>query len=114
MRLFLSVVITTTYLSGCATLNPESDKTHDELTKFAYANCLLWYFDSKGYETEDIRSISGGIVETSDISLERFQEVALAVKSYSPDIETKNDIDKNLLKCFYLKDNEQLNELLEW
>lgn len=113
MRLFLSAVIVTVYLSGCATLNSESDQAYDELTKFAYANCLLWYFDSKGYDTEDIRSISGGIVETSGISLEKFQEVALAVKSYTPDIETKNDIDTNLLKCFYLKDNERIKELLE-
>ena len=33
--------------------------------------------------------ISGGIVETSDISLEVFQTIALHVRSYNPDIKTK-------------------------
>ncbi|HEY7772828.1 MAG TPA: hypothetical protein VIC26_06590 [Marinagarivorans sp.] len=77
------------------------------------AKSYVWYFESKGYDTEDIRAISGGIVETSDISLDRFQDVALAVKSYSPDIKTKNNVDVNLLKCFHLKDDEKLNKYLE-
>ena len=113
MRLILSIVLLSLFLNGCATLKPEADQDRSDLAKFAYANCLLWYFESKGYDTADIRAISGGIVETSDISLDIFQDIALAVKSYSPVIKTKNDIDPNLLKCFYLAGDEKLNEYLE-
>jgi len=113
MRIVLSIILVSLFLSGCAAYKTGKDKAQSDLTKFAYANCLMWYFESKGYDTEDIRAISGGIVENSDISLERFQNIALAVKSYSPDIETKNNIDLNLLKCFHLKDYEKLNEYLE-
>lgn len=113
MRPIISIVLISLYLNGCATLKSETNQDRSDLAKFAYANCLLWYFESKGYETTDIRAISGGIVETSDISLEKFQDIALAVKSYNPVIKTKNNIDRNLLKCFYLKDDEELNEYLE-
>lgn len=113
MRPILSILIVSLYLNGCANLKTEADQARSDLTKFAYSNCLLWYFESKGYETADIRAISGGIVETSDISLEKFQNIALAVQSYNPAIKTKNDIDLNLLKCFYLKDDEKLSKYLE-
>ena len=83
----------------------------NELKKFSYANCLMWYFESKGYDTEDVRSISGGIVETSNISLDKFQEIALIVKEYQPEMETKNNIDINLLKCFYLEESAELNKV---
>ena len=113
MRVALSTILISLSLSGCVSYKTEQDKTRDHLTQFAYANCLMWYFESKGYDTKDIRAISGGIVETSDISLEVFQAVALDVRSYHPDIKTKNNIDLNLLKCFHLKDYDKLSEDLK-
>ena len=52
-------------VSGCASSGMEKSNSNESLTKFAYANCLMWYFESKKYNTDDIRAISGGIVETS-------------------------------------------------
>ena len=69
----------------------------------------MGYFESKGYDTSDIRSISGGIVETSNISIERFQEMALLVKKYTPQLETKQNINKELLKCFHLDADIEIN-----
>lgn len=100
-------------MSGCTAFEPKNNKVQVDLAKFAYANCLMWYFEFKGYDTKDIRAISGGIVETSDISIETFQNIALSVKSYNPDIKTKNNIDINLLKCFHLEENEELKKYLE-
>lgn len=98
--------------SGCATNQALLNNEQNELRKFAYANCVMWYLESKGYDTADVRAISGGIVEKSDISLDRFQEIALLVKEYNPDIETKNDIDINILKCFYLEDSAKIRRIL--
>ena len=111
MRWLIILLPLSIYLSGCAGSNTLVQEKPSELKKFAYANCLMWYFESKGYDTEDVRSISGGIVETSNISLDKFQEIALIVKEYQPEMETKNNIDINLLKCFYLEESAELNKV---
>ena len=111
MRWLIILLPLIIYLSGCASNNTLVQEKPNELKKFAYANCLMWYLESKGYDTEDVRSISGGIVETSNISLDKFQEIALIVKEYQPEIETKNNIDINLLKCFYLEESAELNKV---
>lgn len=99
-------------ISGCAGTNALVQEKSNELEKFAYANCFMWYLESKGYNTEDIRSISGGIVETSNVSLDKFQEIALMVKEYEPEVKTKNNIDINILKCFYLGEDEEFIRVL--
>ncbi|MCP3850532.1 MAG: hypothetical protein GY694_09890 [Gammaproteobacteria bacterium] len=106
--LLLFVVI----VSGCASTGVERDNSSELLAKFAYANCLMWYFEQKKYNTDDIRAIAGGIVETSNISIDRFQEVALFIKDYNPNLETKHNIDKNLLKCFYLEKSVELKAIM--
>ncbi len=104
---FLSILI------SCAIADENKDHHEQLLYKYAYSNCLFWYFNHKGYDVEDIRSISGGIVETSDISIERFQEIALFIKNYKPQIETKAGIDINLNKCFHLEKSEGLARLVK-
>lgn len=106
--LFLVSLIT---LTGCASTAVAQQKS-SALQKFAYANCLMWYFDARGHDTRDIRAISGGIVETSDISLETFQQVALLVKQYQPNLKSKQNIDVKLQRCFHLDENEQLMRLV--
>ena len=87
-------------------------KSTNELLDFAQANCFFWYFKKKGYDLEDIRSISGGIVETGSYSADRYQQVSLMVKSYSPSIETKQNIDIDLLKCFHLSKDSDFIKLV--
>jgi len=109
---YVSLVFVIVLCSGCAS-NIVSKSGHNKpLKNFAYASCLLGYFESKGYDTSDIRSISGGIVETSDVSLDKFQEMALLVKRFSPDLSTKQDINKKLLKCFYLESDPEISHKL--
>jgi len=111
MRSILLAVAIGAFSTGCATTSNPQAIQDASLQKFAYANCLMWYFESKGFDSEDIRAISGGIVETSDISLEVFQEIALTVKDYQPNLQTKHGIDINLLRCFHLDESEKLIEL---
>ena len=99
-------------VTGCASSGIERNHSNESLTKFAYANCLMWYFDNKRYNTDDIRAISGGIVETSNVSIDKFQEIALFIKDYDPNLETKQDIDKKLLRCFSLERSKKLNEII--
>ena len=106
LLLFMVVV------SGCASIAVERNNSSEPLAKFAYANCLMWYFESKKYNTEDIRAISGGIVETSKISIDKFQEIALFIKDYNPNLGTKHNIDKNLLRCFNLEKSKELNAII--
>ena len=113
MKLSIFLLFLTVFVTGCVDNNTLTQEKNNQLKKFAYANCLMWYFESKGYETKDIRNISGGIVETSNISLDTFQEVALIVKEYQPTIESKHNIDINLLKCFHLESYGKLNKVLE-
>lgn len=111
--LFLSV----TFLFGCAgqntkiELNPQ--QPIDELLQFAKANCFFWYFKKKSYELDDIRSISGGIVEMGSYSADTYQRVSLLVKDYSPAIQTKQEIDIDLLKCFKLENDTDFIQSLD-
>jgi hypothetical protein len=92
--------------------NSEEINSNGELLEFAKANCFFWYFKKKGYDLKDIRAISGGIVETGSLSPEKYQQVSMLVKEYSPNIQTKQNIDLDLYKCFELsKDIEFLNNL---
>ncbi len=106
--LFLVIAVVT----GCASSGITRNSSNKSLTKFAYANCLMWYFESKKYNTDDIRAISGGIVETSNLSIDKFQEIALFIKDYDPNLETKQDIDKKLLRCFNLERSEKLKAII--
>ena len=99
------------FLSSCATAT--ESKSKQQLYDFAQANCLFWYFDAKGYDTKDIRAISGGIVEKSAASAEDFQKISLFVKDYSPEISSKNDIDEKLNRCFQLRSSEALRALID-
>ncbi len=107
----LPLVVLISFLVGCSTLSKTTgddvEKTSGELLEFAKANCFFWYFKKKGYDLEDIRAISGGIVELGSYSAERYQQVSLMVRDYSPAIETKQNIDIDLLKCFTLDGDEE-------
>ena len=103
-------------LLSCQSVNtvPTTSTTSAEtnLKQFAHANCFFWYFKKMGYDTKDIRSISGGIVELGSSSADKYQQISLFVKDYKPDIKTKNDIDIDLLKCFKLDESVELNQLI--
>ena len=104
--LFFSLLL----LSSCTAAQDRS-KT-ELLYEYAHANCLFWYFDSKGYDSSDIRGISGGIVETSDVPLEKFQQIALFVRDFSPNVHSKNNIDPKLLRCFQLDKSPGLSDII--
>jgi len=86
---------------------------NDELMRFANSNCIFWYFKSKNLDTNEIKKITSGIVERSHISADKFQQVALFVKKYSPSIKTKSNVDVQLAKCFVLADDIAFTAELE-
>ncbi|MFA0790417.1 hypothetical protein ACCI51_07645 [Microbulbifer echini] len=90
-----------------------SEDTQEMLYQYAQANCLFWYFKEKGYDTDEIRSIAGGIVEHSDVSADKFQEISLFIKNYSPNLKSKNNINVSLSKCFNLKKSEGLRNIID-
>jgi len=99
----------TLFLSSCATKYTGAE---NDLIKFAKANCFYWYFKSQDIDTSEIRKITSGVVEMSRFSAEKFQKVSFLVKSYSPDVSTKNNINNDLSKCFSLdSDNNFLNKI---
>ncbi len=100
-------------ISGCASTGVQRNNLNESLVKFAYANRLMWYFEQKNYNTDDIRAISGRIVDMSDVSIDKFQEVALFIKDYNPNLETKHNIDKNLLRCFNLDKSGELKAIMK-
>lgn len=102
-RLAYLLIISIINLGGSSTRAAPVSASANDLQKFALATCLLDYFESKGYDTSDIRAIGSGIVETSDVSIDQFQKIALAVRAFTPTLETKQSIDKKLLRCFYLE-----------
>ena len=110
MAKYFLIVIIPALLCSCAS---KEITLESSLYEYSQANCLYWYFENKGYDTKDIRSISGGIVEMSGESIEKFQEISLFIKDYHPDVKTKNNIDVNLYKCFLLKDSEELKGIIE-
>lgn len=100
-------------LSSCASPPKINSPVVSPLYKFALANCMFQYFGDKGYETSDIRSISGGIVETSDVSADKFQAIAIFISEYTSDLETKNNIDEQLNTCFNLERSEEFRKLID-
>jgi hypothetical protein len=83
-----------------------------ELVKFAEANCFFWYFKKNNFKLDDIRGITGGMVEMGHLSAEKYQQAALAVKDYKPSLKFKNNIDVDLGKCFYMKSDKAFLEKL--
>ena len=112
MKKIVVSLISLILITSCANQNIKQKKPDEALIKFAFANCLLWYFESKSYESDDIRSISGGIVETNNISIDKFQEIALFVQNFEPASDTKNDIDPMLLRCFYLDNDDEFIKII--
>jgi hypothetical protein len=106
MNKILALAITLV-ITGCAGTKIHSKGTaaanSDELMDFAKASCFSWYFKKKGYELDDIKSISGGIVELGSYSAEKFREVAFLVKDYNPGLSSKNNIDIDLQRCFLME-----------
>src|SRR5690554_5319492 len=92
---YLLIVAVFPLVSCAATTDSNPDRT-EILYKYAQSSCIFWYLKDKGYDTSDIRAISGGIVEKSDISLDKFQSISFFVKEYTPTILTKNNIDVRL------------------
>lgn len=105
MKAILLILLIATIL-GCSNqyvkYNNSDQMTNDELIEFAKANCFFWYFKKKGYDIDDIGSITGGIVEKGSYSADKFQQVAFLVKEYSPSVQSKHSVDIDLLKCFNL------------
>ena len=95
---------------SCSSM-PERSK--EPLMDFASANCFFWYFKDNNIPTNDISKITGGIVEMSGYSANKFQQVALLVKNYSPQLKTKHEVDIQLATCFLLKDDESFIKELQ-
>ncbi|UTA48133.1 hypothetical protein L1F30_01000 [Simiduia sp. 21SJ11W-1] len=110
MRLFL-FSIALSLLTGCAAEVSLSSQ-QKEINDFAQANCLFWYFKDQGLPLEDIRAIAGGMVETSNLPAEVFQEIAQAVQSFTPVTGSKANIDPNLSRCFQLHENAALQAIV--
>ena len=107
-----NVVLLIALVTGCQNKSGILNEEAISLNKFAQVNCLFQYFELNNYETKDIRAIAGGIVETSDISIDKFQEIALFISNFDHNTETKQNIDKNLLKCFSLERNLELQKII--
>ncbi|MBL1261863.1 MAG: hypothetical protein COB33_015210 [Thiotrichaceae bacterium] len=114
---YLSFVLANLLVVSCAQIPPHSSVNtvppEDELLNFAKVNCFFWYFKKMKYELEDIRAISGGIVELGSYSPQKYQNVVFLVKEYKPILATKNNIDIDLLKCFKLESDEGFLNSLE-
>jgi hypothetical protein len=112
------LLIALSLASACTTANnniKNDNLKSDELLAFAEVNCMFWYFKKMDYDLKDIRAISGGIVEMGSYSADTYQNVALLVKGYTPNLLSKQNIDINLWKCFKLSSDgvfmEKLNGL---
>ena len=105
MSRHLLILCAAVLLSSCvhAAERKQPPAPQAELLDFAKANCLFWYFSKKGYDLEDIRGISGGMVERGTASAEQYAQVSLLVKSYRPPLKTKQAVDIDLLKCFTME-----------
>lgn len=98
-------------LASCASTNNE-ETSHKELYQYAQASCMYWYFKNNGYKTDDIRAITGGIVEKSDSSIEKYQNISVFIRDYSPSLDSKNKIDPDLNKCFHLEESSELRKII--
>jgi len=112
MRIFV-IICTSLFLVACSSI-PVTHQNHraKNLYKYAHSSCLFLYMNSEGYNTNDIRSISAGIVETSNISINVFSEISIFIKNYKPNLDTKNNINIDLNKCFYLEDSKELQDII--
>jgi hypothetical protein len=114
MSRHLLILCAAVLLSSCVHAAEKAPLPQAELLDFAKANCLFWYFSKKGYDLEDIRGISGGIVERGTASAEQYERVSLLVKNYRPPLKTKQALDIDLLKCFTMEhDADFLRSLAE-
>jgi len=114
---FLAILVGAILVMGCYATMPNTktlliETEQQNLKKFAYANCLLWYFQKKGYDETDIRAVSGGYVEKSRLSAEKFQQIALLVKDFTLSFDSKNNIDPDLYKCFSLEESQEISDLI--
>ncbi|GGP79725.1 hypothetical protein GCM10009410_10340 [Shewanella ulleungensis] len=100
------------FISGCSVAKPTYGDT-DALLDFAESNCIFWYLKSKDYEVSDIKKVTAGIVEMSTYSANKFQQTALLVKEYKPDISRNDNVDLDLLKCFTMKKDKLFLKKLE-
>jgi len=107
-----SFIMTSPSYAGGDDGNQSGTSAKENLQKFAYANCLFWHFKEKGFDTKDIRSVSGGFVEMGTSSAEIYQEIALSIKSFKTKRKTKQNVDPSLLKCFFLEDNLELQAII--
>ena len=107
----LIAAIFSVFLASCSS-NPVIHDD-DDLLKFANSNCFFWYFKSKDLNTDEIKKITAGIVENSQLSADKFQQVAFLVKDYAPTIKTKSNVDVQLAKCFVLTDDSEFNVELD-
>lgn len=106
-------LLTALLLAGCAEPAPSPPSPIEEnLRDFALANCLFWYFDERGWDVEDILGIAGGYVELGSSSAETYAQIAELVHGWHPDIRTKHELDVELVKCFHLTRNEELEALI--
>ncbi|WP_163132400.1 hypothetical protein [Agarivorans sp. Alg241-V36] len=96
------LAITLSTIGFSSVVSSEQRQLDNSVLSFARSNCLFWYFKSQGYDTTDIRKISSGIVEMSTYSADKYQDLAMLVKEYSPEISTKQNLDLQLGKCFVL------------
>ena len=110
------LVLLSILLCSCSSILTSSESQNDRsdtLYKYAYSSCIFWYLNNKKYDTKDIRSISAGIVESSNISLNVFTGISLFIKDYSPKLLSKNDIDVELNRCFHLEGSKELREIIQ-
>ncbi|CCN33831.1 exported hypothetical protein [Vibrio nigripulchritudo SO65] len=95
----------------CAPSHAELEQK--QLLNFAHVNCLFNYMKSKGYETEDLRTLSAGIVEKSTLDPEKFVHVHELVKSYESSAKYKAEVDTNLTKCFEIPFDKNFAKKIE-
>lgn len=99
-------------LTACSHMDTSPQGDEALLYKYAYSSCLFWYFKSQGYDIEDIGAINGGLVEKSNVGIDKFQEISLYLKNSSPKLVSKNEINPDLNKCFHLESDAFLREII--
>ena len=75
----------------------------EDLKKFALAQCLIRYFEAKGYDPTDLKKISGGIVEITDVSIEELEGLVTRIRTADAQNNTKQNINPLLNQCFHLE-----------
>ena len=97
---------------GMRDVEVSDDRTASpNLVAFSHANCLFWYFQGQGWDTDGIRGIAGGFVEKGTHAAETYAEIAEFIRGYRPPLQTKEDVDIRLLRCFHLNDSAESRAL---